>query len=343
MPKREESSDMKRGMALALIPAVLGAVGLLLTLTVGTASAGTTVSGVHAATAPPVGNGLLYTANTRVLSANGTSTSGVTCPSGALPVGGGTAMQNPQTEHVAQAGFVVSAATGKPDGYEASVQVSGLARGTKVRFAVQVACVPSGTTAVSYAVHTLLLSANGTSGWGVSCPFGTLPVGGGTAVQNPQTEHVAQAGFMASAAAGKLDGYEASVQVNSLTHGTSVRFAVQVACVPSATTFVIYAVHAQALSADGTSSPGVACPVGTGPAGGGTAVEDPLAEHVTQAGFVVSATTGKVNGYEASVQVNSLTHGTSVRFAVQVACIKPVTAAIYGPPTLARSASTLSP
>jgi hypothetical protein len=311
--------------AFALIPAVLGAAGLCLTLTIGTASAGTTVSGLHAVTAPPVGNGLVYTANTRVLSTNGTRSSGVTCPSGTLPVGGGAAVQNPQSEHVAQAGFVVSAATGKPDGYEASVQVSGLARVATVRFAVQAACVPSSTNTVSYIAHTLLLSAHGTTGSAVFCPFGTLPVGGGTAVQNPQTEHVAQAGFVVSAATGKPDGYEASVQVSGLARGATVRFAVQVACVPSATTFVIYAVHTQVLSGHGTSSSGAACPVGTEPAGGGTAVEDPLAEHVTQAGFVVSAATGKVDGYEASVQVSGLARGAGVQLVVQVACIKAAT------------------
>jgi hypothetical protein len=57
-------------------------------------------------------------------------------------------VQNPLTEHVAQAGFAASAATGKADGYQASVQVSGLAKGASVRFAVQVACIPAATPPV---------------------------------------------------------------------------------------------------------------------------------------------------------------------------------------------------
>lgn len=238
IPKREESSDMRRGMALALILAVLGAAGLSLPLTVGTASAGTRVSGVHAATAPPVVNGLVYTTNTRMLSANGTSASGVTCPSGTLPVGGGTAVQNPQTEHVAQAGFVASAATGKLDGYGASVQVSSLPHGARVRFAVQVACVSSATTFVIYAVHVQVLSAHGTSSWGVACPVGTGPAGGGTAVEDPLTEHVTQAGFIVSATTGKADGYEATVQVSGLARDTRVELAVQAACIKAATAAV---------------------------------------------------------------------------------------------------------
>ena len=331
-----------RRRAPALITAALGTVVLLLVLAVGTASAGTTVPRVHGMTAPPAGNGLAYAAHTRVLSANGTSSSGVACPSGTLPVGGGAAVQNPRIEHVAQAGFLASAATGKVDGYEASVQVSGLARGARLQFAVQVACVPSATTFVNYPVHTPVLSAHGTTWWGVSCPFGTLPVGGGTAVQNPRIEHVAQAGFDTSTATGKLVGYEASVQVSGLARGATVRFAVQVACVPSATTFVVYAVHTQVLSARGTHLSGVACPAGTVPAGGGAAVQDPRIEHVAQAGFVVSAVTGKLVGYEASVQVSGLARGTTVRFAVQVACIKTATPPVYGPPALARLASGIS-
>jgi len=117
---------------------------------------------------------------------------------------------------------------------------------------------------------------------------------------------------------------------------------VQCACVPSATTFVIYPVHTLVLSAHGTTRWGVLCPSGTLPVGGGTAVQSPLVEHVGQAGFVVSAATGKLDGYEASVQVSGLARGASVRFAVQVACIPAATPPVYGPPTTARSASGIS-
>ena len=334
---------MKPGKrALARVIAVLGAVVLLLTLTAATAGAGTTAPGVHAVMAPSGSKGMVYAAHTRMLSANGTSWSEVTCPSGTLPAGGGTAAQNPRIEQVAQAGFTVSTATGKVDGYEASVQVSGLARGAHVRFAVQVACVPTATALAIYPVHTLLLSARGTSWWGVPCPAGTVPAGGGTAVQNPRIERVAQAGFMVGESAGKVDGYEASVQVSGLPRGTSVQFAVQVACVPAATTDIIYLAHTLTLSADGTSSSGVTCPAGTLPLGGGAAVQDPLAEHVAQAGFTISAATGKLDGYEASVQVSGLPRGASVRFAVQAACIKAATPPVYGPPALAHSANGIS-
>ena len=259
----EESDAMKlRRRTVVLITTAVGAVVPLLALTATAAGAATTVPRGHAARTRPVAKGLAYAAYTRVLSANGISWSGVDCPAGTLPTGGGTAVQNPLIEHVAQAGFAVSPATGKVDGYEASVRVSGLAKGASVRFAVQVACVSSATTFVSYAVHTQVLSANGTTWWSVPCPAGTLPVGGGTGVQNPLIEHAAQAGLVASAATGRVDGYQASVQVSGLAKGASVRFAVQVACVPSATTPVIYPVHTQVLPANGISLSGVDCPAG---------------------------------------------------------------------------------
>jgi hypothetical protein len=78
------------------------------------------------------------------------------------------------------------------------------------------------------------------------------------------------------------------------------------------------------------------------PVGGGAAVQDPLLEHVAQASFVVSTVTGKLVGYEASVQFSGLGGGATVRFAVQVACIKTATPPVYGPPALARLASGIS-
>jgi ABC-type amino acid transport substrate-binding protein len=317
-----------RKRAVALIAAVAGTVVLLPTLAIGTASAGTAISRGHVRT-PQAGNGLAYAAHTQVLTANGTVSSEVACPAGTLPVGGGTGVQDPRIEHVGEAGFVASAATGKVDGYVASVRVSGLARGARVRFAVQVACVPSATTFVVYSVHTQVLLVNGTVSSEVACPAGTLPVGGGTGVQDLRIEHVGEAGFVASPATGKVDGYVASVRVSGLARGARVRFAVQVACVPSAASFIIYPVHTQVVTANGTSLSGVVCPAGTLPVGGGTAVQNPRIEDVGQAGFVASAATGKVDGYVASVLVSGLARGARVRFAVQVACILAATS----PPT----------
>ena len=75
-------------------------------------------------------------------------------------------MQNPLIEHAAQAGLVASAATGKVDGYQASVQVSGLAKGASVRFAVQVACIPAAPSPVygppGYPQVTSSLTGSGT-------------------------------------------------------------------------------------------------------------------------------------------------------------------------------------
>ena len=84
---------------------------------------------------------MIYGAHTQTLSANGTRRASVTCPAGALPIGGGTFLQDPRTEQVLQAGFR-SGAPGSVVGYQASVRVHGLRRGSKVKTAVQVACAP---------------------------------------------------------------------------------------------------------------------------------------------------------------------------------------------------------
>jgi len=342
-PKPGRSDAMKpRSRTCVLITMTLGAVVPLLALTASAAGAAPTVPQGRVARAQPVANAPVYAANIRVLSANGISWFGVDCPAGTLPAGGGTAVQSPLVEHVVQAGFAVSPETGKVDGYQASVQVSGLAKGASVRFAVQVACLPSVATFVSYAVHTQVLSANGTTWWSVPCPAGALPVGGGTAVQNPLIEHAAQAGFVASAATGKVNGYRASVQVSGLAKGANVRFAVQVACLPLAIAPVFYPVYTRMLSANGSSLFGVDCPAGTLPVGGGTAVQNPLIERVAQAGFAASTATGRVDSYQANVQVGGLARGTSVRFGVQVACIPAATPPVYGPPTKARPASVVA-
>src|SRR5205809_659060 len=100
------------------------------------------------------------------------------------------------------------------------------------------------TRLISYVTRIQELSADGTSSWGVACPAGTLPVGGGAVVQDPRLESVTQAGFHASAATGRFDGYQASVQVSGLRPGGKARFAVQAACMP-ATTRLAYLTHTQ--------------------------------------------------------------------------------------------------
>jgi hypothetical protein len=178
----------------------------------------------------PVPAFVIYGAHTQTLPANGTSRATVTCPGGALPIGGGTLVQDPRTEQVLQAGFYAST-PGHMAGYQADVRVHGLRRGSKVKVAVQVACVPAPATVI-YAVRSQTLSANGTRLPAAACPAGDLPVGGGTAVQDPRTEQVLQAGFR-SDAPGSVVGYQASVRVHGLRRGSKVKAAVQVACAPA--------------------------------------------------------------------------------------------------------------
>jgi hypothetical protein len=205
-PDGEGLSEMHRPpKTLALITAVGGALSLLVTLA-GAASAAALMPRGRPAAAPPVGNWITYATHAQVVSANGTTGSHMACPAGALPVGGGVAVQSPGIEHVIQAGFAASAATGRLDGYQAVVQVSGLPRRAKVRFTVQVACIPAARIFVVYVIRTEHLSANGTTWWAVPCPAGTLPAGGGAVAQAPRIERVTQAGFHATAPAGRADG-----------------------------------------------------------------------------------------------------------------------------------------
>jgi hypothetical protein len=178
----------------------------------------------------PVPALVIYAAHAQTLPANGTSRVSVTCPGGALPVGGGSFVQDPRTEQVLQAGFYASA-PGHMAGYQADVRVHGLRRGSKVKAAVQAACIPAPATVI-YTVHSQTLSANGTRLPSATCPVGELPVGGGTAIQDPRTEQVLQAGFR-SPAPGSVVGYQASVRVHGLRRGSKVKAAVQVACAPA--------------------------------------------------------------------------------------------------------------
>lgn len=332
-----------RKTAFGLITATLGTLSLLLTLTAGAASAGTLVHPSRAMSALPLGGLLAYRTHTQVLSRNGTGSAVVACPAGTLPVGGGTTVQNPLIEHVEQGGFRASGAAGRLDAYQASVQVSGLRHGAKARFAVQVVCVPAAAVFVVYAIHTQVLAANGVSWWGVGCPAGTLPVGGGTVVKTTVIERVVQAGFHASAVTGKFDGYQASVRVSGLPRGRKVPFTVQASCIPAGLTVVVYAIHALALGANGSTWWGVPCPAGAVPVGGGTAVANPLVENVAQAGFHTSAVAGRLDGYQASVHVGGLPHGREVPFAVQAACVPAATPPVYGPPSKVVSVSGSRP
>jgi hypothetical protein len=178
----------------------------------------------------PVPAFVIYGAHIQTLSANGTSLEHIPCPAGALPIGGGTLLQDPRAEQILQAGFYAST-PGYMAGYQADVRVHGLRRGSKVKVAVQVGCVPAPATVV-YAVRSQTLSANGTGLSGATCPAGEFPVGGGTAVQDPRTEQVLQAGFR-SGGPGSVMGYQASVRVSGLRRGSKVKVAVQVACTPA--------------------------------------------------------------------------------------------------------------
>jgi hypothetical protein len=305
--------------------AVLGTLTVLVTLTAGTASAAAASHATRTA-GRPTPSLIVYAAHTQILSANGTSRASVTCPGGALPAGGGAAVQDPRTERVLQAGFYASA-PGRITGYQASVLIHGLLRGGKVEVQVQVACVPV-PALVIYGAHTQTLRANGTSRASVTCPGGALPVGGGSFVQDPRTERVLQAGFYASAP-GHMAGYQADVRVHGLRRGSKVKVAVQVACVPAPAT-VIYAVRSQTLSANGTGLPSATCPAGGLPVGGGTVVQDPRTEQILQAGFR-SRAPGSVVGYQASVRVHGLRRGSKVKAAVEVACAPALRPPVYGP------------
>jgi primosomal replication protein N len=310
--------------------AALGTLTALVTLTAGMASAASAAAGMasHATRTPgwPTASRIVYAAHTQTLSANGASRVSVTCPGGALPAGGGTAIQDPRTEQVLQAGFYASA-PGRITGYQASVLIHGLRRGSKVEVAVQVACVPV-PALVIYGAHTQTLSANGASRASVTCPGGALPIGGGVFLQDPRTEQVLQAGFYASTP-GHVAGYQADVRVHGLRRGSKVKVAVQVACVPAPAS-VTYAVRSQTLSANGTRLPSATCPAGELPVGGGAVVQDPRTEQVLQAGFR-SPVPGSVVGYQASVRVHGLRRGSKVEVAVQVACAPAPHLPVYGP------------
>jgi hypothetical protein len=58
-----------------------------------------------------------------------------------------------------------------------------------------------------------------------------------------------------------------------------------------------------------------------------------------QAGFHASGAAGTFDGYQASVHVGSLSHGSAVLFAVQAGCVPDAPPPVYGPPTSTRPAA----
>jgi hypothetical protein len=88
--------------------------------------------------------------------------------------------------NVTQAGFHTNPATGKFDGYQASLSLSTLPRGGKLVFAVQVVCLAARTPPV-YGPSAPPLPIRRNSSWGVACPAGTIPAAGGAIVQDQLT------------------------------------------------------------------------------------------------------------------------------------------------------------
>ena len=171
-----------------------------------------------------------------------------------------------------QASFHTDAATRKFDGYQASVRVSGLQAGGVVGFIVQVACVPTATPLV-YRLRMQVFPARGQPVRGTPCHAGICQAD--AAARGARTENVTQAGFHASAATGRFDGYQASVSLSSLPRAGKARFTVQVACI-AAHSPPVYGPRAPLLPAHRNGSWSVACPAGTIPVAGGVTVEDRL-------------------------------------------------------------------
>jgi hypothetical protein len=318
---------MKAPKTIAAVTIAVAMLSTQIALGTGTALAGTIGPANRVAGAPGISGLLIYAARTQALSANGTTSWLAICPAGFLPIGGGAIVQDPSLENVTQAGFHTNAATRKFDGYQASIHVSGLHARGKVGFAVQVACIRA-RTFIAYVTRGLIITADGTTPWGVACPAGTLPIGGGAIIQDPRWENVTQAAFHTNAATGKFDGYQASVHVSGLPADGAVGFIIQVACMPAAAR-LIYRLRTQVVSARTRPIRARTCHAGICPAGamvGGAQVEN-----VTQAGFHTNAATGKFDGYQAGVSLSTLPRGGKLFFGVQVACLAARTPPVYGP------------
>jgi hypothetical protein len=170
---------------IAVMTAVV-VLGTVIALGPGTAVARTTGPVSRITGAPGITGLVIYAARTQVLSANGTTSWGVSCPAGTLPVGGGAITQDPRLENVTQAGFHTNAATRKFDGYQASVHVSGLRKGGAVGFIVQVACMPAATPLV-YRHRTQVFPARGHTGRGKACHAGICPAGARAGARGSRT------------------------------------------------------------------------------------------------------------------------------------------------------------
>ena len=124
---------------------------------------------------------LIYRLRTQVVSARGRPRRAKSCHAGICPAG--AMVGRVRIGNVTQGGFHANAATGKFDGYQASVSLSTLPRGGKLVFAVQVVCLAARTPPV-YGPSAPPLPIRRDSSWGVACPAGTVPAAGGTIVQN---------------------------------------------------------------------------------------------------------------------------------------------------------------
>jgi hypothetical protein len=257
---------MKTAKTTIVVMTAVAVLGTLIALGPGTALAGTTRPASRAAGAPCITGVVIYVARTQVLSANGTTSWIVACAAGTLPVGGGAIIQDPRLENVTQAGFHTNAATRKFDGYQASVHVSGLQADSAVGFIVQVACMPTATPVVCR-IRIQVFPARGRPGQEKACHAGICPVGAAT-TPGARIDNVTQAGFYASAATGKFDGYQASVSLSTRPGGSRVRFTVQVVCM-AVQTLPVYGPRAQLFRALRNTAWRITCPAGTIPVAGG--------------------------------------------------------------------------
>lgn len=132
----------------------------------------------------PTAARLIYRLRTQVVSARGRPRGAKSCHAGICPAG--AMAGRVRIGNVTQAGFHTNPATGKFDGYQASVSLGTPPRGGKLVFAVQVVCLTARTPPV-YGPSTPPLPLRRNSSWGVACPAGTIPAAGGAILQNQLT------------------------------------------------------------------------------------------------------------------------------------------------------------
>lgn len=75
------------------------------------------------------------------------------------------------------------------------------------------------------------LSSNGTYTYSALCPSGTVPVGGGAYGSGAGTATVTQPSFHYNDNTNTFNGYQATIEVSSLTGGETAVLVVQAACV----------------------------------------------------------------------------------------------------------------